>query len=302
MPTGPVVRAAHTALLTPELRRIYVQAGMERPMEHPMWTNTSGMEGNPVTDREYSELGTLPPMSENDRFPLDAPIRGNTVTYTAAIYGLGFEITRPMAEDDMYGLMKQMPASLARSSRNRIEIDAHTPLNRAFNASYTGFDGQPLCSTAHTRLDGGATQSNRSATDIGFSIAGIQQMRLAFNTRLNARGMPALMSAKTIIITEQNVDAAREILGSALRPYTANNEINSLVQDELVYMVSHWITTMSNWFAAAAKGTHDVQFLMRTAPIFDTFTDPWTGNTIATVWQRHTAGFGDWAGWWGSTG
>lgn len=299
---GPVTRGAHGPLLTPELRRIYMQAGLERPMEHPMWTNTEPMEGNPVTDREYSELGLMPEMDEGGRFPLDAPIKGNTVTYTAKIYGLGFEITRPMIEDDMYGVMRGMPAGLAKSSRNRMEIDAHAPLNRAFNSSYTGFDGQPLCSTAHTRLDGGATQSNRSATDISFSVAGLQQMRLAFNTRNNARGFPALMSAREIIITEQNVDAAREILGSSSRPYTANNEINSLVQDELTYLVSHWITTLSNWFAHAAKGTHDVTFLTRTAPSFDTYTDPATGNVISTVWQRHTNGFGDWAGWWGSRG
>lgn len=302
MAGAAVTRADFQPLLTPELRRIYVQTGLERPMEHPMLINTENMPGNPITDRAYSSLGVMPAMEEGGRFPLDAPIQGSTVTYTAAIYGLGFEVTRPAWEDDMYGLIRQMPAALARSSRNRIEVDAHAPLNRAFNASFTGLDGLALGHIAHTRLDLNGTQGNRSSPDVGLSAAGIQAARLQFENMVDDRGLPRMMTPTMLVITPTNIDTAREILGSSGRAYTANVEINSLMQDDLSIIVDHFITTATNWFLMAAKGVHDINFFMRSAPTFDSFTDPWTGNAIYTVWQRHVSGFGLWQGFWGSTG
>jgi hypothetical protein len=302
MAGAAVTREDFTPLLTPELRKIYVQTGMERPMEHPMLVNTENMPGNPITDRAFSSLGVMPEMPEGGRFTLDAPIQGSTVTYTAAIYGLGFEVTRSGWEDDMYGFIRQMPAALARSSRHRIEVDAHAPLNRAFSSSYTGLDGLQLCHTAHTRLDGGTTQGNRSSPDVGLSATGIQAARLQFENMVDDRGMPRMMIPQKLVITPTNIDTAREILGSAGRAYTANVEINSLQQDDLSIIVDHYITTATYWFLMAANGQHDVNFFMRSAPSFDSFMDPWTGNAIFTVWQRHTSGFGAWQGVWGSTG
>lgn len=302
MAGAAVTRSDFQPLLTPELRKIFVQTGMERPMEHPMVVNTEAMPGNPITDRAYSALGTLPEMEDGGRFSLDAPIQGSTVTYTAKIFGMGFEVTRAGWEDDMYGLIKQMPASLQRSSRNRIEVEAHAPLNRAFSASFTGLDGLSLCNTAHTRLDLGGTQGNRSSPDVGLSAAGLQAARLQFEQLVDDRGMPRMMVPVQLLITPSNIDTAREILGSAGRAYSANVEINSLIQDDLSIVVDHYITVATYWFLMAAKGTHDVNFFMRSAPSFDSFTDPWTGNAIYTVWQRHANGFGLWQGVWGSTG
>jgi hypothetical protein len=52
---------------------------------------------------------------------------------------------------------------------------------------------------------------------------------------------------------------------------------------------------------SAAPSQHDLQFLWRTRPIFDVFDDPWSKNAVATVYQRHTKGFGSWRGVDGST-
>jgi hypothetical protein len=104
------------------------------------------------------------------------------------------------------------------------------------------------------------------------------------------------------LITSANKFVAREILGSAGKPYTAQNEINALIDEDLAFMVCHYITTSTYWFLSAAKGIHDLNFFWRDQPIFDVFDDPWTKNAIATVYQRHTKGFGTWRGIDGSTG
>jgi len=70
----------------------------------------------------------------------------------------------------------------------------------------------------------------------------------------------------------------------------------------MTWMVSHFLTTTTANFTLAAKGVHDLNFLFRDRPIFDSFDDPWTKNAIFTVYQRHTRGFGAWRGVDGSTG
>jgi hypothetical protein len=104
------------------------------------------------------------------------------------------------------------------------------------------------------------------------------------------------------VISSSNKFVAREILGSSGKAYTTDNEINALIDEDLSYMVSHYLTTAAYWFLLAQKGIHDLNFLWRDAPIFDMFDDPFTKNAIATSYQRHAQGYGSWRGTYGSTG
>ena len=195
-----------------------------------------------------------------------------------------------------------MVRCLSRSSNNRLEVDAHTILNSAFDDTVAGFDaGDSLCNTAHDRLDG-ETTSNRANPDVGFSVAGIQDALIRFEGMTDDRNLPRMIAPVMAIVTSTNKFAAREILGSSGRPYTEDNEINALVQEDLSWMVSHYVTTAAYWYLIAAKGVHDMNFFVRDMPIFDMFDDPWTKNAIATCYQSHDAGYGSWQGVDGSTG
>src|SRR5262249_15518350 len=120
----PLTTGQFSGLLAPDLRRVYVATGKERPLEYPMVLNTDRMEWNPVTDRIYSGLGTLAPMPEGDRFTQDQATQGPTKTYAATAFGLAVEITYQMWRDDLYGYMREIIAGLARASRNRLEVSA----------------------------------------------------------------------------------------------------------------------------------------------------------------------------------
>lgn len=206
-----------------------------------------------------------------------------------------------MWRDDLYGIMRELAAELARSSRNRQEVSAWSILNNAFNSSFSGFDGDSLCSTSHTGLDG-ENRSNRSSPDIEFSITGVQDAIERFETLENERGRPQVLAPTMAIVTPQFKWAAREILGSTGKPYTTDNELNALIAEDLSWMVSHYLTTSTYWFLLASKGVHDLNYRWRDEPIYDNFDDPWTKNAIFTVYQRHTQGFGTWRGVDGSTG
>ena len=298
-----VTRASISALLAPDLREVYFETGKDRPFEYPLVFNVQDMEWNPITDSQVSGLGTMPGKGEGQPFSLDDVILGGTKTYTANPYGLAVEITWEAWRDELYGVLQEMVRCLGRAGKQRQEVSAWSALNNAFSTSYTGFTAsESLCSTAHTGLDG-TSRANRPAIDIGFSITGIQNGLLNFESMTDERNLPRLMAASMALIAPANKWAAREILGSAGKPYTTDNEINALVEEDLSYMVCHYLTTSTYWFLLAGKDVHDLNFFWRDHPIFDMFDDPYTKNAIATAYQRHTDGaWGSWRGCYGSTG
>lgn len=298
----PTNTGAIAELLAPDLRRVYVDTGKERPLEYPMFFNVEDMEWNPLTDQQVSGLGTLPGKDEGEQFTMDDILMGTTKTYTASPFGMAVEITWEAWRDELYGVMREMVRELARASRNRQEVDAWSVLNNAFSTSYTGFEASTaLCSTSHTGLDG-TTHANKPSTDISFSQTGLQNAITRFENMTDERNLPRLMTPSQIILAPANKFVAREVLGSPQKAYTAQNEINALIEEDLTWMVCHYLTTSTYWFLCASKGQHDVNFLWRDHPIFDMFDDPWTKNAIATVYQRHTKGYATWRGIDGSTG
>jgi len=298
----PTNTGAIAELLAPDLRRVYVETGKERPLEYPIFFNVEDMEWNPLTDQQVSGLGTLPGKDEGEQFTMDDILMGSTKTYTAAPFGMAVEITWEAWRDELYGIMREMVRELARASRNRQEVDAWSVLNNAFSTSYPGFTAaEAMCSTAHTGLDG-TSRANRPSPDISFSQTGLQNAITRFENMTDERNLPRLMTPSMLILAPENKFVAREILGSPQKAYTSDNEINALIEEDLTWMVVHYLTTSTYWYLCASKGQHDVNFLWRDHPIFDMFDDPWTKNAIATVYQRHTKGFATWRGVDGSTG
>lgn len=297
-----VSRGSISELLAPDLRQVYVDTGKERPKEYPLVANVQEMEWNPISDFQVSGLGTMPEKPEGTQFSFDELITGGTKTYTATPYGLAVEITWEAWRDELYGVMQEMVRCIARAGRNREEVSFWSILNNSFSASYTGFtSSESLCSTSHTGLDG-ETRANRPSVDIGYSITGIQNSITRFEDMEDERGLPRLMAPVMSVISSANKFVAREIWGSAGKPYTAQNEINALVDEDMSYMVCHYVTTSTYWWNLAAKGIHDLNFLWRDHPIFDMFDDPLTKNAVATGYQRHDEGYGGWRGADGSTG
>ena len=294
----PMGRGAFSALLTPELRRIYEETGKERPLEYPMVFNVENMDWNPQTDRQISGLGTMPAKNEGEQFSLDERTLGGTKSYEATPFGLAVEVTWEMWRDDLYGPMREFAAGLARASRNRQEVTAWSVLNNAFNAAFTGFTaGEPLCSVAHTGIDG-VVRSNRAAAAVDLSVTGLQSALTRFENLTDERGLPMLLQPSTVVCGPASKFVARNILGAygAVAAGAGTNDLNTLIEDDLSFMVSHYFTDTDQWFLIANKQGHDLNFLWRDRPVFDSFDDPWTKNAIFTSYQRHTSGFGSWRG------
>lgn len=296
-----IVPGAFSELLAPDLRRVYFETGKERPLEYPLLFNVEDMPWNPVTDQQISGLGTMPAKPIGSQFTVDEPIIGGRKKYEATAYGLAIEITFEMFADELYGVMRSLAAELGRASRNRQEVDAWSVLNKAFDNTAIGFTaGEALCGD-HVGLDG-VTRRNRPTVDIEFSITGLQDGVEHFEGLTNERGLPRLLAPSMAVVTPQFKWAAREILGSSGKPYSSDNEVNALIEEDLSWMVAHYITTSTYWFLVAAKGVHDLWFLWRTHPIFSNWDDEWTKSAMFSSYQRHTSGWAAWRGVYGSTG
>jgi hypothetical protein len=291
------------ALLAPDIWEVVEETGKEPSIEYSMFMNEVTMPWNPVKSQQVAGLGAMPPKPEGTMFTLDAPFQENNKTATAVPYGLAVEFTFEAWEDELYGVFRDMAAELARSSRYRLEVDAHTVLNNATSTSFTGFNsGEALLSTSHTSPTTGTVQANTPTPAAGFSESALQAAIVRFHRLLNDRDLPQVMFPKMCVIDPFNLWNARAVLGSSGVPFSANNEENVIIPEGITYLVDHYITTSTNWFLLAPKGQHCLNFGMRTAPIFDSWDDPWTKSAVFSVYQRHISWFTDWRGIDGSSG
>lgn len=298
----PIGRGTFTPLIAPDLEQVVIDVGKERSLEYPLYLNVGDMPWNPIKRQQISGLGTMPSKDEGSQFTRDEPILGGSLEFEAVPFGLAVEITWEMWRDELYGVMRDLVAGLARASRNRQEVQGITILDNAFDSNFTGFDGKALCATDHPRLDNGPDNANRPSPDIGFSVTGIQNAILRFEDMVDERGIARLMAPVLAIISPQDKFAAREILGSSGKPFTADNELNSLIEEDLSWLVLHFKASSTSWFLSSAPGTHGRHFWWRDRPIFDAFDDPLTKNAVFTIYQRHAEGFDLYRGTDGSTG
>lgn len=285
-------------LLLPDLSNIHIEAGKERPLEYTQILNVEDLAWQGEKSLQLATLGTMPAKPQGTPFASSEPILGSTKTYEASPFGMAFEVSWEMYRDDLYGAIVEIIQSMARSGRYREEVAAHEVLNQAFNTSFVGFKaGEALVQRSHTLLDG-STAHNTPAVSEAFSITYLQGMIQRFHAMTTHRdGMPRLMTPVTAVIAPQYLFTAREILSSSLKPFTANNEINSLIEEDMNYMVSHYLTNPNHHFVVAQRGEHDLNFKWRDRPMFDMYDDLRLKAAVATHYQRHTNGtFGDWEG------
>lgn len=288
-------------LLSPVLDNVYVETGKSLKPQYSVIFDVQDMPKATVENQQVSGLGVLQEVGESDGFALDDIIIGGATSFAPTAYALKVKISHIAWRDELYGVLKEMVRCLAKASSHRVEISAFSAFNSAFDTAVDGFESTTsLCSTSHVGIRDGETRANRPAVDVGLSHTAIQNMVIHFADMEDEGGFPALMNPSMILITPSDLMIAREILGSSLKPYTDQNEINALVEDGLSYMSCNYLTVNRAWFGLAAKGVHDLKFYWRDRPVFDMYDNRDNKDAIANVYQRHTNGV--WSSWRGVYG
>ena len=301
-----ITRSQAAVLLEPKLSNIWFEAYPIVPVEYTAFTNVRTTQKATVTDFKMTDFGSMRLKGEGENIIYDDPIFGQTIAYTPVRWGLGYKVTDEMLKQELYGQIDKLERSLVKSAVDLQETTAALLLNNGFGTTTAdgfiaaGFDSLALFSTAHTRLDGGATQRNRPSTDVDLGVTALQNALIDVDNWLDDRGRPIFAKAKLVVVNPEDRFTAKELLQSEYKPGTANNEINALKDEGLSFMVSHYLTDADAWYVLTDQ--HDCNFIWEER-LRAGMQEDFDAEVIKRkVVQGFAVGHGEWRGVWGSSG
>ena len=302
-----ITRAQAVALLEPKLSNIWNEAYPQRPVEYTAFVNIRETKKATLTDYKMSDFGPLRLKGEGENVIYTDPLFGSEKAYTPVRFAEGYKITQEMIDHELDGQVEKFERALIKSAIDLQEVTAALLLNNGFSTtdadgfSAAGFDSLALFSTAHTRLDGGATLRNRPSTDVDLGVTGLQNALIDWHTQnLDERGRPQLIRPKLLIVHPNDIFTARELLQSEFKPGTANNEINALREDGLSFMVSHYQTDTDQWTLIGDQ--HDLNFIWDVRPRGGMEEDFDSEVIKRKVVEGFGVGHGEWRGTWSTSG
>lgn len=259
------------------------------------------------TGRAYEDilvtagLGTTPVKPESVDVAMDRPLQVGTVRMVIVSYGLGYELSQEVMDDDLYNVLGR-PASqmLAQSGRDTEERQAWALLNGSFT-TIKSYDGLSIVNAAHT-LKGSGTYGNAPASAQALSFTSIQASLERQMLMVNERGLRIRQSPNKLIVPVQLSWAANEILGATNRPYTADNTPNVLNGGRvgLTAYTSPYLTSTTAWWTQSPN--HKLMFFWRMKPTMDKDYDKKARvASFFNFFRFGTAAF-DWRGIDGTTG
>jgi hypothetical protein len=314
-----MVRGQFAQLMAPGLHGIFVHwqdlAQRDEEFPHIFHVETSTMAYE--DEVEFSGLGPMPEKPEGEAVIYQDAIQGGTRRYLHFTYGLGCRTSFELFEDDQYKLIQQVPKALARSAVFTREQVTWNVFNQGFTTLQTT-DGVSLFNNQHPLLGGPAATSvgpglaniisaagtypNRPATDVDLSFTAIQLMVNQFERLVDSQGLPVMLKPRHIVAPPELKFIAREILGSPNKPYTADNEINALLREDLDFFMPHYLTSQSAWFAICEKESHTLKHFTRRS-LDEDYADDFDTRSIKQIaFMRFSVGATSWMGTWGSNG
>ena len=313
-PQVPATVATNSKLVDPGIKEILNDEFKMLDSKMMKIFKTVDLRTTAETYTGYTGVGSIPLINESEEFGEDAIMNTYDTTLTAYKYGQDMPISWELLEDQMErvaGQSKVMTKSLTR----KCESLGSDVFNNAFDTDFTSYgDGKPLCSTSHTRADGGTAQSNASATGITLTEANLETAILAMRGQLDDRGQLISMIPDTLLVPPALEKEAIIITKSTNRSDTANNDVN--VDGMKEYTGGQLKVIVWDYLGAAAGGSDTVFFLIsgsdhqvnwgwRKKPSVRKLSDAVGAKNQVMYWQyyfRAAYGWRDYRGVWGSQG
>lgn len=209
-------------------------------------------------------LGSAPVMGEGGPVTYKSGGVLFNKTYVFQQYGAAFAMTKILVEDgDHISLGSIFSKQLGQAMVETEETEAANVLNRAFNGSYLGGDGQPLCSASHPVL--GGTQSNLLATPAALSQTSVEAMLIQIRKAQDNDQKRVRITPRKLIVSPDNEFTAEVITKSALRTGNANNDINPIMSTKILpegYVVITRLTSATAWWVKTDE-MMGLQFITR---------------------------------------
>lgn len=247
----PINTGSFAKALWPGINAWYGAEYARYPEEYSKLFEANDSKRNYEEDVGQSGFGLAVVKNEGSGISYDTARQGFTTRYRHVTYGLGFIVTREMYEDGLYDTYaKKRAQALAFSMRQTKEHLGAAVFNRAFNASYTGGDGQVMIGNAHPNVAGG-TWSNLLATASDLSEAALEQACIDIAAFTDDRGLLIAAMPEKLVIHPSNEFEAARILKTVGRVGTDLNDVNALKELGKFkggVIVNHYLSDADAWF------------------------------------------------------
>ena len=175
----------------------------------------------------------------------------------------------------------------------------HAPLNNGFDTAYSGFVSGESLFDSHAVMRGAAI-ANTPTTQADFDLISLQAGLEHFHGLTDESGIPAVFIPKRVVYSIGNHWLVNQVLKTQALPGSNMNDINQVANEGLVPYLDHYLTDPDAWFIQCDQ--HDVKYFERRPFTFANSDDFETGDAKFKGHRRNGSGFGDWRGWYGSSG
>lgn len=218
-----------------------------------------------------------------------------TYNHIHVAIGLGYSWTREAIDDNLYKTQFD-PSNLGllRSFKQTKEIIGADVLNtgNSYNAQIGG-DGVSLFNTAHP-VDG-YTVPNTSSVPLDLNESSLNTVNNMIRRFRDNAGLLIGSQGKKLVVPVELRYTAKRLLETPLRPGTADNDINTVKENNDLqdgYIVMDFLTSAYAWFVLSDQG--GLICLQRKEFETSMHEDFITGNLLIKGYERYYMGYDDW--------
>lgn len=258
------------------------KADAATPIQGEKYFMTKNVDKNNYSNQGMNGIGLVSLNSDGDDLPIDKKSVGFAQTITNYVMRLQMGITREMMETDRYGVIGGHARSLTHSARKTIERILADPFNRGFgttNLAILAEDGLGFFSAGRNQPKSSAGTWSNLETSGALTADAIATARLNFRKYLDGNGDLDPQVMDKIVVSPDQEDTIREIVGTNLKVDTSLNNTN--IVSDVKYEVWDWLD--SGIVAYCGDAENDLQFHVRVAPGVMVTQD---GRNPDIIWSR----------------
>jgi len=295
-------------LLEPRLREVYFREYTMQPLLYPQVFNVKKSTKAFEDVVKVGGFGSLAVKGEGQPIAYDDPVISARKRTIHTVYALGFRVTMEMQDDDLYGVIVQMPKDLADATRDHQENLAWGVFNDGFaGAVHTTIGGDTLFAVHNLLKDVPNTYSNLQAPAVALSVTGLESLLTMARTMVDESGRFTPCKISNLIVPpDLEFEAARllETEKAAGEPGTNENQINTVATNRIGVscLVVPYLTDADAYFMVAEKSKHSLIWFNRNEIAMDNGKDFATKDSLFDVRYRAHVTVDDWKGVWGSPG
>jgi phage major head subunit gpT-like protein len=306
--------ANYGRLLEPGLRKIFMETYQEVPEQYSKVFNVQTSTKAIETDLRMGGFGLFEKKDSAGAVKYDDPTGTQALQYIHEEFAKGFSIERKLIDDEQYNQINKYAAALGRSARATIETKASDVLNNAFTVN--GFDGAPLISGTHKRLDGGAMSNQLANTDGAGAANGALSDRnlkaalVQMRRQVDDRGILIQTAPKLLVVPPSLEYIAQTLVQSA--NISANGTGSGITNDKNVLQSRLQVVVMDYFTYTASAGKYpwllidptvaQLNFFWRKKLEFANERDFSTMQYKYQAYFRMSVGYSDYRGVFGSDG